>query len=208
MTSTHPSFRERAEFVAEIVRAYRFGLKGDENSLFQRAFELWPCSHRISMVLKSENVKCRDEEIRRRLLTDDEFLDCTYTSHIYWNSNEAIVGKNAVAAGLAEVAANSIESSADLLAAAKILRNLFKGIALPFLCGDYSDEYEDQPGHRVNYVTSMEPADAMVHLFHQRIYSIEDDEVWSQEKKDSEFQRLSRILEEYERDVCIDPPMA
>lgn len=208
MTSTHPSFRERAEFVAEIVRVYRFGLKVDQNSLFQRAFELWPCSHRISIVSKPENVKCNDEEIRRRLLTDDEFLDCTFTSHIYWNSDEAIIGKDAVAAGIAEVAANSIESSTDLLAAANILRELFQGIALPFLSGDYSDEYEDQPAHWVHHVTSMEPADAMIHVFHQRIYSIEDDEVWSQEKKDSEFRRLSRILEEYGGDVDNDPLMA
>jgi len=122
MTSTYPSFLERAEFVAEIIRAYRFGLKVDQNSLFQRAYELWPCSHRISIVSEPDNVKCNDEEIRKRLLKDDEFLDCTYTSHIYWNSDEAIVGKIAVAAGLTEVAANSIESSTDLLAAAKMLR--------------------------------------------------------------------------------------
>lgn len=208
MTSTHPSSRERAEFFAEIVRAYRFGLKVDQNSLFQRAFELWPCSHRISIVSKPKNVKCNDEEIRKRLLTDDEFFHCTYTSHIYWKFDEAIVGKNAVAAGLAEVAANSIESSTDLLVAAKILRNLFQGIALPLLSGDYSNEYEDQPGHWVHYMTSMEPADVMIHLFHQRIYSIEDDEVWSQEKKDFESQRLFRILEEYEGDVDNDPLVA
>lgn len=208
MTSTYPSFLERAEFVAEIIRAYRFGRKVDQNSLFQRAYELWPCSHRISTVLKPDNVKCIDEEIRKRLLKDDEFLDSTYTSHIYWNSDEAIVGKIAVAAGLTEVAANSIESSTDLLAADKMLRNLFQGIALPFLGGDYSNEYEDQPGHWVYFVTSLEPADAMIHLFHQRIYSIEDDEVWSQEKKDSEFRRLSGVLEEYEGNVCRDPPMA
>lgn len=207
MTRTSPSFRERAEFVEDIVRAYRSDAKLDYDSFFQRAFELWPCSHRISIFSGTENVKCKNEELCKKLMEDEEFRDSTYTAHIYWNFDEVIVGKEAVAAGLAEVAASCIESSADLLAAADILRSLFEGSALPFLSGDYSNEYEDQPDHWVHYVTTMEPVDAMIHLFYQRICSIEDDEFWNQEKKDYEFQRLSRILEEYEGGVSSDPPM-
>lgn len=204
MTSKYPSFRERSEFVAEIVGAYRDGKKLDHDSFFNRACELWPCSHRISIVSETEGVKCKSEDIRKQILTDEEFLDSTYTADIYWNCDEVTVGRDAVAAGFAEVAANTIDCSADLLAAAEILRRLFEGSALPFLSGDYSNEYEDQPGHWVQYITSMEPADAMLHLFYHRICSVEYDEVWSQEKKDAEFQRLSRILEEYEGDVRSD----
>jgi hypothetical protein len=207
MARTSHSYLEREEFVAEIFHAYRCGEKLDHDSLFQRAFELWPCSHRISIFSISKNVKCEDEEIRKQILTDEEFLDSTYTSRIYWNYDEAIVGKDAVAAGLVEVLAYSIESSADLLAAAEMLRSLFEGSTLPFESGDYSNEYEDQPGHWVCFVKRMNPDEAMIYLFYKRICSIEDDEVWSPERKDFEFKKLTNILEEYERAIYGDFPV-
>lgn len=194
------SFCEKSEFINDLICAHRYGAIIDEYSLPKQASELWPCSHRLDLISIPKNIKCENEEIREQLLRDNTLLDSTYTSCIHWNYDELITGKRAIAAGLVETAAHSIDSSADLLVMAEILQNLFNDSDIPILDFLYVSEID----HAVDCVTDMTLQDAMITLFYRRICSIERDDVSTQEEKDFEFQKLSQALDEYEKAIYND----
>ena len=179
---------EKSRFVGEFLRAFRAdGYEVDIIFFVLRASELWPCSHRLK---NRSLIRCAKPEVSERLLSDPRFFRETATT-IYWNSDEAMVGKPAIAAGLAETAANWVENASDLLGFYLILDGWFINCKIPFLTGDY------QGCTWIPDVEHETPSSTMLRQFKMRIESAMEGEDWDDEQQAIEHQKLTAALDAF-----------